>query len=224
MKPPPRAGKRKTTSYSMLFGTKQFERLRTHAPTHLHKVYSQWHFASDTEEVFLARGGQKRRPPTAGENKPPAHGESKKNTRPQQEKRPTHPSTHPPTHPTLARHAFAASGRRKRDGLAFDPFFKSFLRSRYLVPGIWSAWGHPPTGQWMCGCVGAKVCGCVGAWVPTHPHPPPTHPQRSAHPTHLPTYLPTYKPLYRFTHRSWVGNFFPPGAGRTRTIEFSVGT
>ena len=44
---------------------------------------------------------------------------------------------------------------------------------------------HGAEGVWV------RRCAWVCRGVVTHPPPPTTHPQRSAHPTHLPTYLPT---------------------------------
>ena len=102
----------------------------------------------------------------------------------------------PPTHlhtytPLAFKHAVEkhAHSKEKRDhrkcntsSVAFFPG-ADFHAPRVVSPRPFP-WAHQgPTRPrfWASSCRG----------VVTHPPPPTTHPQRSAHPTHLPTYLPT---------------------------------
>ena len=106
---------------------------------------------------------------------------------------PTHLHTYPPTHlPTSRRQARSGTPTHPPTYITLDPFFRNFFEKPVPCSGDLERLGastHGAVGVWVRGCVG--VCGCVGAWLRTHPHPPPAHPQRSAHPTHLSTDLPT---------------------------------
>ena len=129
-------------------------------------------------------------------------------------RRSTAPTTHaallrqrPRPRPTDARPLHAPAVRYPRRQARQGPTWPRFWDPSAAVPG-------PHEAQILGLVVSGRGC------PPTPTHHPPT----KVRPPHPPTHLPTYKPFYRFAHRSWGGNFFPPGAGETRTIEFSVGT
>ena len=105
-------------------------------------------------------------------------------------------STHPPTQRSPVTLSPPKGGESVTGSLSILFSGSLFCEAGTMFRGFGAPGGiHPRgggcVGAWVHECVGVWMCGCVGAWLRTHPHPPPTHPQRSAHPTHLPTYLPT---------------------------------
>ena len=98
-------------------------------------------------------------------------------------------STHPPTQRSPVTLSPPKGGESVTGSLSILFSGSLFCEAGTMFRGFGAPGGIHPRGS---GCVGAwvrSVWVCRG--VVTHPPPPTTHPQRSAHPTHLPTYLPT---------------------------------